>query len=35
MLDGEIVNTSNMKNGVYFLQVYFKSDIVKTIKVIK
>jgi hypothetical protein len=32
--NGEL-NTSELKNGVYFLQVHFPSNIVKTIKVIK
>lgn len=35
ILDVDIINTSDMKNGIYFLQVYYIGDIVKTIKVVK
>ncbi len=34
-LDGDRINTTEIKNGIYFLQVEFANDIVKTIKVIK
>lgn len=30
-----IINTSDLKGGVYYIQVHFESDVVKTIKVVK
>jgi hypothetical protein len=34
-LDEGQINTSNLDNGIYFLQVYFTDNIVKTIKIVK
>jgi hypothetical protein len=34
-LENNILNTSELKNGIYFIQVSFSDTLVKTIKVVK
>lgn len=34
-LENGLLNTTDLKNGMYFIQVYFPNNIVKTIRVLK